>query len=624
MWRLLWSLCHADEAAWKLVPSMGAVNCVAMSPTSNEFAWGGADGSVNIVDSNGRRRQLRPLDSSVVRLAYSIDARWIAAAGDNGDIRLWKAESWQEVGELHGHKGLIREMLFHPDGTHLTSVDDQGFRIWDLNDIGAVRVLDHPEPNEDMEITVSADASTAATYGGLNNTVQIWRLRKGDLEPETLPPQRAIILSSVLSSNGSTAYISTHDSGLSRWDVETLRRTVTFSQDVLAPSLALSVDGQILVSTGEDNLIRIWEAESGRQLQTVRGHPGSPSDVAIGADSAALAAVSGDGRLRVRSIQTEDRDDVLLHKGIVVCLAVSPNGQTLATADPNHQVVNLWDMPDGELIGSIKGKHNVAFSPDRKWLAVMSFEGQLQLWDRSTPLNRLQTIGDLGSNPVTFGRNLTFSHGSKMLAFSGKNGTVIIWDVDKREVIHSLPDHSKDRPVAFGPHDKVIATASSQLVRIWNVRSGRLLAPPIRVRHGSRDRRKPASKTRCDHRPRRRCRRRPHSGPLPTSQRPPDDPHLRRPAASSTARPHGEQCPRRRHRQGLSLAGATRIRPVRQPRRIGGGQRRRPLVRRSDSAAHVALARDRRAIVDGNEPKGLTLAKLRKKLPLIWAEQKWD
>ena len=30
------------------------------------------------------------------------------------------------------------------------------------------------------------------------------------------------------------------------------------------------------------------------------------------------------------------------------------------------------------------------------------------------------------------------------------------------------------------------------------------------------------------------------------------------------------------------------------------------------------------AIVDGNEPNGLTLAKLRKKLPLIWAEQKWD
>ena len=30
------------------------------------------------------------------------------------------------------------------------------------------------------------------------------------------------------------------------------------------------------------------------------------------------------------------------------------------------------------------------------------------------------------------------------------------------------------------------------------------------------------------------------------------------------------------------------------------------------------------AILDGNEPKGLTLAKLHKRLPLIWSEQRWD
>ena len=463
---------------------MGAVNCVAISPSSNQLSWGGADGSVNIVDSNGRRRQLRSLDSSVVRLAYAIDGRWIAAAGDNGNIRLWETGTWQEVSELQGHKGSIREMLFHPDGTYLTSVDDHEFRIWDLNDIGAVRVVDHPEANKNREITVSADATTAATYGGLDNTVRFWRLRPGALEPTTLPPQRALILSSVLSSDGSTVYTSTHDSGLSRWDLETLRRTVTYSQDVLAPRLALSMDGQILVSTGEDNLIRIWQAESGRQLQTLRGHPGRPSNVAIGADSAALAVVGGDGRLRVRSIQVEDRDDVLLQKGIVVCLAVSPDGQTLATTDPHHYAVNLWHMPGGQFIGSFDNKkRNVAFSPDDKWLALMSFDGQLQLWDRSTPLDRLQPIGDVGSDPVTFGRNLTFSHDSKMLAFSGKNGTVIVWDIAKREVIHSFPDHDSGRPVAFGAYDKVIATASRQLVRIWDVRSGRLLAP-IKVRHG--------------------------------------------------------------------------------------------------------------------------------------------
>jgi hypothetical protein len=29
-------------------------------------------------------------------------------------------------------------------------------------------------------------------------------------------------------------------------------------------------------------------------------------------------------------------------------------------------------------------------------------------------------------------------------------------------------------------------------------------------------------------------------------------------------------------------------------------------------------------ILDGDEPEGLSLAKLRKHLPLVWADQKWD
>ena len=155
-WRLLWGLSHADESAWKLVPSISAVNCVAMSPKSNRMACGGADGSVKIVDLlNGRQWQLRSLDSRVVQITYSRNQRWLAAAGDNGKIRLWAVGAWQEVSEFEGHKGVIRDMLFHPDGNHLTSVDDEQIRIWDLEDIGAVSVIDHPEPGAETDLYLS-------------------------------------------------------------------------------------------------------------------------------------------------------------------------------------------------------------------------------------------------------------------------------------------------------------------------------------------------------------------------------------------------------------------------------------------------------------------------------------
>ena len=71
---------------------------------------------------------------------------------------------------------------------------------------------------------------------------------------------------------------------------------------------------------------------------------------------------------------------------------------------------------------------------------------------------------------------MTFSHDSEILAFYGKNNTVTLWDVDKREAIRSLPDHVGSCSTTFARNDKVIATASTRLIRIWDVESGRILA----------------------------------------------------------------------------------------------------------------------------------------------------
>ncbi len=296
-WRLLWGLAQADQAAWKLVPGIGGATCLAMSPKASQVACGGADGSVEIIDlpAHGQPRRLKSFASKVVRVDYSADARWLAAASEDGNIQLWEVGSWREKATLPRHNGLIRELVFHPDSTQLTSIDDEKIRIWNLmGQVNEEKVFDHPEPSASL-ITISADATTAATYGGLDSTVRFWRLQSGPLQPQVLPEQRAIILSVVLSPDGSTAFISTHDSRVSRWEIGTLKRKVTYSQAALVRRMVLSDDGQTLVTTGSDNLVRIWETESGHELQTLRAHPGIPSAVELAADSMSLATVSADG-----------------------------------------------------------------------------------------------------------------------------------------------------------------------------------------------------------------------------------------------------------------------------------------------------------------------------------------
>ena len=338
-------------------------------------------------------------------------------------------------------------------------------------------MFDHPEPST-SHITISADATTAATYDDLDNTVKFWRLPTDRSPPQVLPEQRAIVLSVVLSPDGSTAFIATHDSRVSRWEIATLQRKVTYSQTALVRRMVLSDDGQTLVTTGSDNLVRVWETETGHELQMLRAHPGIPAVVEMAADSMSLATVCAEGVLRVRPILSADVQNRLLHQGIVVDVAVSPDGQTLATTDPNHHLVKLWEMPSQKWIDTFEGKQKPAFSRDGKWLALMSFEesteGQLKLWDRSTTPYESSAQFDVGS--VGIGRHLSFSRNSKILAFRGKNDSVTLWDIDKREVTFTLPEHSDSCPTAFGAGDKVIATASDGWIRIWDVASGQRLA----------------------------------------------------------------------------------------------------------------------------------------------------
>jgi WD40 repeat protein len=254
--------------------------------------------------------------------------------------------------------------------------------------------------------------------------------------------------------------------------------------------MLLSDDGQLLIAAGSDNLVKVWETETGSQLQTLRAHPGIPIAMDFADESMALATISAEGALRVRPILSADSNNRLLHQGIVVDVAVSPDGHSLATTDPNHHVVELWKMPGQSRISRLDGKQKVAFSPDGKWLAMVSFasekplEGQLTLWDRSTMPYQTETGWDVGT--LAYDSHLNFSDNSKLLAFRGKDDTVTLWDVEKRKAIHALPQHTQNCPTSFGTGDKTIATASDGQIRIWDVASGRLIALISNQNHGTR------------------------------------------------------------------------------------------------------------------------------------------
>jgi WD40 repeat protein/predicted Ser/Thr protein kinase len=216
-------------------------------------------------------------------------------------------------------------------------------------------------------------------------------------------------------------------------------------------------------------------------VETLTGHSAEVLSIAISPDGQTLASASKDNTIKIWNLSTGQVIRTLTgHSNWVSSVAFSPDGRTLASGSWD-ETIKIWDLRTGELIRTLTGHsswvYSVAFNPQSDFpnnqdgyiLASGSYDKTIKVWNLSTG----EEIRTLTGHSGWVG-SVAFSPDGRTLASGSLDDTIKIWDVATGQLIHTLKGHSSSvQCLAFSPDGSTLASGSKDsTIKVWNMATG--------------------------------------------------------------------------------------------------------------------------------------------------------
>lgn len=246
-----------------------------------------------------------------------------------------------------------------------------------------------------------------------------------------------------------------------------------------------SPQGDKLASGSDDKTVKIWDVNTKKEIQTLKGHSAWIWDVAFSPDGKTLASSgSYDKTIKLWNLSTGEEILTLEgHSGAVTSIAFSQDGKTLASSSVDR-TIKLWNLDTGKQIqtlrGHLAGVDSVDFSPDGFTLASGSWDKSIKLWNVETG-EQIRTFKGHKDKVLS----IAFAPDGNTLASASKDKTIKLWNLVTGEVSHTLEGHGeKVNSVAYmtsntddgsEKNQMLVSGSNDNTIKLWDLKTGKLI-----------------------------------------------------------------------------------------------------------------------------------------------------
>ena len=462
-----------------------SANAVAFSPDNRWLASGGRDNVIKLWDlaTGYVLRTLYGHSSNVNALAVSPDGKLLASgSGDINDkrdlgaftqggvvggaedttVRIWSVQTGRQLQVLRGHELPVGAIAFSNDGHSLTSVSGDAVKVWDVSAGTELRSQKTKYGKSGMEKLNALD-SFGCLFGCGN--------KQKKQEEQRLKNFKLSASKIAVSSNGQVAAVGQPDKAVKLYDAQSGRevRELPFKTipEAENSSLAFSADARLIAFAKTSEAVSVQEATTGRELYTVNtGLSKSPQRVQFSADGRFLVTATdynAGSAMKLWDAATGQSIRELKPVADVMgarVISFSRDGSLIATVTAGSKTIRIIDAATGTELRTLQTgtihestrAEQAAFikTIDPKTIAI------LQKRDITTPeqiIEAVEAMGTISSEKLQAGGAVSFSPDGRFLISTHmilKNLETETWDTVAGTLVRASGEASlRDRGKPF-------------------------------------------------------------------------------------------------------------------------------------------------------------------------------